>query len=278
MNRRMISVLLFALLVSGGASAALYRMITSRMPAKAVQSSKLLVAAHNMEAGALIKDEDLVEADWPAAIPPGALNSKADIVGRGVVSAIYDKEPVVETRLGAKGAGAGFAAKIPDGMRAVGVRVNEVVGVAGFVVPGTHVDILVMGNIPNTTDGTVAKTILQDIEVLSAGQNAQRDAEGKPVLVQVVNLLVTPVQAEILSLASNDMKIQLVLRNPIDRKMATTKGTALSELLGEGRPHPPRMRTLTVMAAAPKPVEAVPVVEMINGVKRVQTSFPGARP
>ena len=271
----MISVLLFALLVSGGASAGLYRMITSRMPSKQVQSNKLFVAAHNLEPGALLKDNDIVETDWNGVVPAGVLNAKADIVGRGVVATIYEKEPIVETRIGARGAGAGFAASIPDGMRAVAVRVNEVVGVAGFVVPGTHVDILVTGNSPNMTDGTMVKTILQDIEVLSAGQNFQRDAEGKPVLVQVVNMLVTPDQAEVLSLASNEMKVQLVLRNPIDRKTATTKGAALGELFGGPR----LVRTRTMPAPAPRmaPVEIPPVVEMINGTKRMQTTFPGAK-
>jgi pilus assembly protein CpaB len=280
MNRRMISVLLFALLVSGGASAGLYRMITSRMPSsKPTQSNKLFVAAHNLDPGALLKETDIVETDWPGVVPPGVLNAKADIVGRGVVAAIYEKEPIVETRIGARGAGAGFAANIPDGMRAVAVRVNEVVGVAGFVVPGTHVDILVTGNAPNSGDGTMVKTILQDIEVLSAGQNFQRDAEGKPVSVQVVNLLVTPDQAEVLSLASNETKIQLVLRNPIDRKVAATKGAAMGQLFSDGKPRPVRTRTIVAASAAPVPrVEIPPVVEMINGIKRVQTTFPGVKP
>jgi pilus assembly protein CpaB len=278
MNRRMISVLLFALLVSGGASAGLYRMITSHLPGKPTPSNKLFVAAHNLDAGSLLKENDIVETDWPGTLPPGVLNNKTDIVGRGVVSAIYDKEPIVETRIGARGAGAGFVANIPDGMRAVAVRVNEIVGVAGFVVPGTHVDILVTGNAPNSTDGTMVKTILQNIEVLSAGQNFQRDAEGKPVSVQVVNLLVNPDQAEILSLASNETKIQLILRNPIDRKMSATKGAALGELFGDRKPRVVRTRA-AASAAAPIPrVEPPAVVEMINGVKRMQASFPGATP
>lgn len=274
----MISVLLFALLVSGGASAALYRMITSRMPNKPALNNKLFVAAHNLESGALLKEGDIVETDWPGAVPPGVLNTKVEIVGRGVVAAIYEKEPIVESRLGAKGAGAGFAANIPDGMRAVAVRVNEVVGVAGFVVPGTHVDILITGNAPNATDGTKVKTILQNIEVLSAGQNFQHDAEGKPISVQVVNLLVTPDQAEVLSLASNEAKIQLVLRNPIDRKLSITKGAALSELFGGERPRAATPRPRTIVVAAPPRVEIPQMVEMINGVKRVQASFPGVRP
>jgi len=278
MNRRMISVLLFALVVSGGASAGLYRMITSHMPGKTTPSSRLFVAAHNLDSGSMLKEADILEVDWPGALPAGVLNTKADIVGRGVIAAIYDKEPIVETRVGVKGAGAGFAANIPDGMRAVAVRVNEIVGVAGFVVPGTHVDILITGNAPNSTDGTMVKTILQNIEVLSAGQNFQRDAEGKPVSVQVVNLLVSPDQAEIMSLASNETKIQLVLRNPIDRKVAPTKGAAMGELFATTRPRVVHTRVMTAAASIVPRVDLPPMVEMINGTKRMQASFPGATP
>ena len=120
------------------------------------------------------------------------------MVGRGVITPIFAKEPIIESRLAPKGAGGGLAAMIPPGMRAVPVRVNEVVGVAGFVVPGMRVDVLISGNRPNgdATLGTLTKTLLQNIEVLSAGTDFKKDAEGKPVQVQVVNLLVTPEQAE----------------------------------------------------------------------------------
>ena len=116
-------------------------------------------------------------------------------------------------------------------MRACAVKVNEIVGVAGFVVPGMRVDVLIAGTLPGADrrSDTQVKTILQNIEVLSAGQNYQKDAEGKPVTVQVVNLLVTPDQAEILSLASNETRIQLVLRNPLDKEVAKTIGTAVTE-------------------------------------------------
>ena len=150
------------------------------------------------------------------------------------MAGIYEGEPILESRLAVKGAGAGLAATIPPGMRAVAVRVNDVVGVAGFVVPGQRVDVLVLGTPPggsaNTGTGTITKTILQNIQVLSAGQNMQKDTEGKPATVQVVNLLVTPQQAETLSLVSNDMRIQLVLRNPLDNKEVASSGTAASSV------------------------------------------------
>jgi pilus assembly protein CpaB len=148
-------------------------------------------------------------------------------------------------------------------MRAAALRVNEVVGVAGFVVPGQRVDVLIMGN-PNTgrgaAGGTVSKTLLQNLEVLSAGQKIEKDAEGKPVLVQVVNLLVTPEQAEILNLASNETRIQLVLRNPLDTKEAKTKGAAYAQLFSGGAaPPPPAVRA----ASRPKP----PVVRLAKDEK-----------
>ena len=113
-------------------------------------------------------------------------------------------------------------------MRACAVRVDEVVGVAGFVIPGMRVDVLVSGNPPGegANEGVVTETILQNIQVLSAGTDIQRDQEGKPLQVQVVNLLVTPEQAELLSLASNSLKIQLVLRNPLDTQMTKVPATA----------------------------------------------------
>jgi len=178
-------------------------------------------------------------------------------------------------------------------MRAVAVRVNEVVGVAGFVVPGTHVDILISGMTPggNASLGTLTQTLLQNIEVLSAGQDFKKDAEGKPVMVQVVNMLVTPAQAEQLSLAASQTSIQLVLRNPLDHDIAKTPGTALQRLFTGAKPQPnptetaaPRPRTaqaratpIPVRAAAvPAPPKEVPfVMEIISGPTKREQKFGG---
>jgi pilus assembly protein CpaB len=288
MNQRLFSVLIFAFVVSAGASFLLYRLIASRVTtAKASPTTQVIVAARNLELGTLIRDSDLKMGDWPGQVPHGAVLRKEDVVGRGVMAAIYDGEPILENRLAPKGAGAGLAATIPAGMRAVAVRVNEVVGVAGFVVPGMRVDILIAGQPPggSASIGTVSKTLLQNIEVLSAGQNFQKDAEGKPVQVQVVNLLVTPEQAEILSLASSETRIQLVLRNPLDTQTSKTAGVALNNLYGatgkppvaaEARPHPVMARVklpAPVVAAPPKPPAPV-MVEVINGAKRSEAKFP----
>src|SRR6266436_2442024 len=253
MNQRLFSVLIFAFVVSAGASLLLYRLIGARVTANAKQpTAQVIVAARTLALGTLLRDSDLKMGDWSGPLPQGALLRKEDVVGRGVMAAIYDGEPIVENRLAPKGAGAGLAATIPAGMRAVAVKVNDVVGVAGFVVPGMRVDVLISGNPPGgaASAGMVSRTLLQNIEVLSAGQNFQKDAEGKPVQVQVVNLLVTPEQAEILNLASNETKIQLVLRNPLDTVTAKTTGTSLASLFDNHGKNP--------VVEPPKPVSATP--------------------
>src|SRR5258708_13573407 len=155
---------------------------------------------------------------------------KENAIGRGVIYNLDLGEAVLESRLAAPGSGGGLAATIPQGMRATAVRVNEVVGVAGFVIPGMRVDVLITGNPPgvaaNSGQGSLVRTLLQNIEVLSAGTDIQLDAEGKPLQVQVVNLLVTPAQPEILSLASSETRIHLVLRNPLDPRLHKPPGTA----------------------------------------------------
>ena len=149
MNQRLFSVLIFAFVVSAGASLVLYRLIASRVTANAKQpTAQVIVAARTLALGTLLRDSDLKMGDWSGPLPQGALLRKEDVVGRGVMAAIYDGEPIVESRLAPKGAGAGLAATIPAGMRAVAVKVNDVVGVAGFVVPGMRVDVLISGNPP----------------------------------------------------------------------------------------------------------------------------------
>jgi len=257
MNRRFISVLAFAFAVAAIATLLFYRLVAGRLSSapKPLVTTKVLVASRNLAVGTLVKDVDMKEQDWPGTPPQNTILKKEDIVGRGVVAPIYEGEPFIESRLAAKGAGAGLAATIPPGMRAVAVRVNEVVGVAGFVVPGMRVDVLIAGNPPNAprTLGTQARTVLQNIEVLSAGQNIQKDAEGKPITVPVVNLLVTPEQAEVLSLAGTETRIQLVLRNPLDTQTAKTPGTAVANLFTGQKLALPG-------AGAARPVKRAPVV------------------
>jgi pilus assembly protein CpaB len=291
MNKRLAGILFFALVVSAAASFLLYQLIAKRLVAQQdAATTQLLVAAKNLEVGAMIKEGDVKLADWKGAVPPHALTTPEEVIGRGVISSTYEGEPILEERLAAKGAGAGLAATIPVGMRAVAVRVNEIVGVSGFVTPGQRVDILIMGNAPNMPNnvGTLARTLLQNIEVLSAGQEVQKNNEGKPIQVPVVNLLVNPDQAEILSLASNEARIQLVLRNPLDTKEVTPPGTAMSYLftgVGKGLPAPPRAgaptggpiqtrtRPAYIPPPAPKKESTSVLVEVLQGTRRSTAKF-----
>jgi pilus assembly protein CpaB len=232
--------------------------------------------------GALIQDRDVRTQEYLTP-PPGAILKKEDIINRGVTAPIHEDAPFYEGSLAPKGAGAGFAATIPPGMRAFAVHVNEVVGVAGFAVAGMRVDLLVSGTPPAAAQegtasvGSVTRTLLQNIQVLSAGQNYQKDAEGKPVLVQVVNLLVTPDQAEILNLATQQT-IQLVLRNPSDREIVTTAGASTMNLFAGGKSLAPRLNLeRKAPVSAPPPVAPekprTVTIEVFQGAKKVESTF-----
>src|SRR6185369_7530297 len=182
MNKRFVGVLTFAFIVAAGASLVLYRVLINRPTQTQAKTTlvQVALATKNLEIGTVIKEDDVKVSDWPGAIPVGATTLVKDIIGRGVITDIFAKEPIIESRLAPKGAGGGMAAMIPPGMRAVAVRVNEVVGVAGFVVPGMRVDVLISGSTPNGGGnlGTLTRTLLQNVEVLSAGQDFKKDAEG----------------------------------------------------------------------------------------------------
>ena len=221
MYRRLIFVLIFAVVVAGLSSVVLYQVVIAAVQGQPKNSgSKLLVAARDLGIGELIRDVDVKEINWTGIPPVAALTGMDAVVGRGTLAPIYAREPFLEGRLAPRGAGAGLAATIPVGKRAVALRVNEVVGLAGFVMPGVCVDVLVAGNAPgspNPSAGTLSRTVLQNIEVLSAGQNIEKNINGKPEAAQVVNLLVTPEQAETLSLAGSETKASwccAILRTP----------------------------------------------------------------
>ncbi len=296
MNKRFVGVLIFAFIVASVASLLLYRLLLNRpQSAKAAPAmAQIVLSTRDIEVGTVLKEEDVKLSDWPGSVPMGAAAKTQDVVGRGVTSPIFAKEPVIETRLAPKGAGGGLAAMIPPGMRAVPVRVNEVVGVAGFVVPGMRIDVLISGQKPNGDQklGTLTRTLLQNLEVLSAGTDFKKDPEGKPIQVQVINLLVTPDQAEVLSLASAQTQIQLVLRNPLDHDVTKTPGTALALLFNGGKlkdvdvpepkPRAPRVAVagpkplpLPVVAPAPKKEEPY-VMEIISGTKKAEQKFVAA--
>jgi pilus assembly protein CpaB len=272
MNRRLITVLLIALVVAGVCTWLVIRLVGVRISAsKPMETTKVIAAAKDIPLGAVLTNADLTTMMVAGTPPKGAILKAEDAIGRGALTQIYQGEPIVESRLAGLGSGGGLAPTIPPGMRACAVRVDEVVGVAGFVIPGMRVDVLVSGNPPGeaAAQGVVTKTILQNIQVLSAGTDIQRDAEGKPQQVQVVNLLVTPEQAEMLSLASNSLKIQLVLRNPLDTQIAKVPSTAMGTLLGVPAPAQPEHPR----AARRAPKAAGYSITVINGSKSTEEKF-----
>ena len=288
MNQRLLSVFVFALLVAAAASFLVYRLISNHVfTAGPVSTATLVVADHDLQIGELIHAGDVRRIAWSGPVPAEAVLKTEDAVGRGVVTRIFTNEPLVSGRLAARGAGAGLAATIPIGMRAVALRVNDVVGLAGFVMPGMRVDVLVAGAAPGVDAmrrGTISKTVLQNLEVLSANQRIERNAEGKPEDAQVVNLLVTPDQAEVLNLASGEAKVQLVLRNPLDTQEQVTHGSTSYALFGITPPpsSAPIYRTTLQM---PAPVATAPrlvaksaktegvSVEIFSGAKRTEQRF-----
>jgi len=239
MDRRFLTVLgvslVFALVVS-----AIFYNLTARAGAPAANAPEVkemkdvVVAARPLSIGTAIKPGDVKVNKVPVdQFPKNAFTKVEEVMDRPVVSNILLEEPVILGRLGERGSGQGIAPIIPVGMRAVTVRVTEVVGVAGFVLPGMRVDVLVTGRPPDSND-TVTTTVLQNIVVLSAGQTYQPDAKGQAINANTVTLLVSPEQAELLTLAGNEGRIQLVLRNGSDHGIEKTSGRQLGELFGRG--------------------------------------------
>lgn len=242
-------------------SAVFYQMSIrgSRQKPKQAEFRELVMAAQPLPVGTTVRREELKITKVPSDLfPHGGFSKVEEVIDRPVVSNVLLDEPVLEGRLAARGSGLGLAPIIPTGMRAVSVRVNDVVGVAGFVLPGMRVDVLVTGRPPNF-NGTITETVLQNIVVLSAGQVLQPESRGQAINTPVVTLLVTPEQAETLTLAGNEGRIQLVLRNGSDQASPKTPGRETRELYGlrTSKPDVPER----VAAPRPRPVVVVPRVE-----------------
>ncbi len=235
MDRRFLTVLGVSLLFALVISSVFYQMTArSSAPARTEQmeTKDLVIAAKPLNIGTTIKPGDVTISQVPvAAYPKTGFSKVEEVLDRPVVSNILAEEAVIEGRLAPRGSGAGLAPVIPVGMRAVTVRVNEVVGVAGFVLPGMRVDLLVTGKPPSGAM-TLTSTVLQNITVLSAGQTMSPDARGAAINAPTVTLLVTPDQAEVITLAGAEGRIQLVLRNGSDTEVQKTRGVSLATLYG----------------------------------------------
>jgi pilus assembly protein CpaB len=275
MRTRIFAVLAMAVLAGGGLAYGTYNYMQN-VPVKTVSvpTQPVVVAAADLQLGSELRAEDLEVVAWPAGkAPEGAFAKPADITGRGLIVPVVKNEPILPAKLAAKEAGAGLPPVIPPGFRAVSVRVNEVIGVAGYVLPGTRVDVIATHSPTNQPADTVSKVVLTNVQVLTAGTRLEADQkDGKPVQVTVVTLLVNPEQSERLALASTEGKIQLALRNPLDDSAPETRGIRPGMLMGSAAPITRPMLgkpSAKAIAAAEAPAPApAPTVEIIRGDKR----------
>lgn len=278
MNRTMrtVVVVVLALVMAGLASLAVYRAV-QRIPVREVEVAKVeaVVAAAAVPVGTLLTKDHVKLVGWPASSPvPGSFTSIDAVVGRAAVVSIVENEPITEAKLASREAGAGLPPTIPPGMRAMSVKVNEVIGVAGFVVPGTRVDVLAT---VTENKEPITRTVVSNALVLAAGTRYDQDAprkDGKPIPTTVVTLVVMPSDAERISLAATEGKVMLALRNPLDTQPTETQGVRLANLLAAPAKPPVERKVKGVKMAvpvAPPPAPAVPppyVVEAIRGAKR----------
>ncbi len=278
MNRnRLIVGLLLATFVAVLASSFVYRQLKQAASVHPVTTEQVVVANVDLPVGTRLTAANVREIPWPTSDPiPGILNRIGDATDRAVITEVAPNEPILEAKLAPRSAGAGLPATIPEGMRAVSVAVNDVVGVAGFVTPGTSVDVFVTGQVPGGQNLNVTRTILENVRVLAAGQTIQQDHDGKPQTVPVVTLLVMPEDAVRLTMASTEGKIQLALRNTIDAATPSPDPVFQAALFGGGAPPPPaKPEPGRRVAPPPKPIVVSPyTVEIIVGDKRDIKSFP----
>ena len=270
--RRMITALVVALVVSGLFTLWLSRKFTK--PAAAVRQQQYVATATPLEAGEVIEPSNVKMIDWPAGTPiDGGFVKPADVVGRTLLYPLSDGEPIVERQLAAKGS-IGLSTKIPDGMRAIALKSNEVVGVAGFMLPGTHVDVLVTYRQPNQTM-PVTQIVLQDVQILTSGQKMQPDPDGKANMADVVTLLVKPEDAERVVLASAQGTVHFVLRNGTDHQHVIDQPMQIAAGMGNttlpsSAPRPmPTHKAAGIAPVAPKRY----VVATVNGTKQTLESF-----
>ena len=253
-----------------------YRQFKQASNVQTVATQPLVVASAPLQLGARLDANNLRVISWPSNKPVAGMFTRIeDCANRAVITPLAENEPVLESKLAPKESGAGLPATIPEGMRAITVAVNDVVGVAGFVTPGTMVDVLVTGQMPGQANNKITRTILENVRVLAAGQKIEQDREGKPQTVPVITLLVTPDDATKLTMGSTEGKIQLALRNTIDTKKTDPAPILQAALFSQaGAINPPKI-TLSKKPTVPSAPPAY-VVEVINGNKRENKSFPNS--
>jgi pilus assembly protein CpaB len=230
--KRIIVALALALLVSGLCTWLVAKKLSSPAAPKRLPDVLYVAPSHALQAGEVLKPDNTRMIAWPGSLPiDEAFAAASQVLGREVLFPLSANQPILARDLSVAGAGTGLASKIPDGMRAVALRSDEVVGVAGFLLPGSHLDVLVTYR-SDLSPEPVTAMVLQDAIVIAAGQQIEPDPTGKPSAATVVTLLLTPDQAERAVLASTQGAIHFVLRNGSDT--GRTQGTPirLSELSG----------------------------------------------
>ena len=283
-NRRTAAVMVIAVLLAAVASLGMYRVVSRRpLGQPAMKTVDVIVAQHPLKLGTAISKDDIKLVKWPAdAQVPAAFAKADDVIGRGLVTDVEENEPFTNAKLAPVGAGAGLPPSIPSGMRAISVKVNEVIGVAGFVVPGTRVDVLVTLTDRQQQQGSTSRVVVSNAQVLTAGTRYDQEnaRDGKPIPSTVVTLLVSPEDGERLALAASEGQIMLTLRNPLDTAPTATSGVRTAGLLGQAAEAPASAKPRAPRASEPaKPVQPEPVagpatktytVEAIRGAKRTE--------
>ncbi|MGA2021584.1 MAG: Flp pilus assembly protein CpaB [Candidatus Sulfotelmatobacter sp.] len=274
MNRtRLLMIGAVALFLGAFVSLFVYKNLQGRGSSSNEPGNDVIVAADDIQVGARIEEHDVRIVKYPAsALPAGTYSARSKVMGRGVILPIAKGEFILPSKLAPENAGSGLPSLIPPGMRAVSVRVNEVVSVAGFVGPGTRVDILLTGT-PNGSSEPQTTTVLQNVAVIAAGQRLERNAAGDAQNTPVITLLVSPDDAERLTLASSEGHIQLALRNPLDTRQDEVAAANAKGLYKGGtplaappplRPHPVKLQK----TQPPPPSPSVLSIEVYQGDKK----------
>jgi pilus assembly protein CpaB len=278
MNRNRLLMIGFVALAMGAfVSLFVYRNLQGGR-AKSVPGEDILVAAGDLQVGTKIEDKDVKYVHFPSnELPAGVFHRKDKLLGRGVILPISRGEFILTYKLAGENAGYGLPSLIPPGMRAVSVRVNDTSSVSGFVLPGTRVDVLLTGN-PEGASQQQTTTVLENVAVLANGPKLERNAAGEAQATTVITLLVSPDDAQKLTLASNQGKIQLALRNPLDTRqeeIAAARADALYKIAPlPTRTEAPKPRVKRIATATPTPPAPAPyTIEIYKGDKKEDTKF-----
>jgi len=277
MNRtRLLMIGFLALAFGFFASVYVYKSLQARSGVSTDNGAEVIVAANDLQVGARVEERDIKIIRIPSTdMPPGAPRRKADVIGHGVIIPISKGEFILPNRLAGENAGAGLPALIPPGMRAVSVRVNEVISVAGFVTPGTRVDVLLTGT-PGGSGEQQTTTVLQNVAVLASGRTLERTSSGEAQNTAVITLLVTPDDAQRLTLAGSEGHIQLALRNPLDTKQDEVPASNSRGLFRAGAA-PPVVHAAVHHETPPKITPPPPgvTIEVYQGDKKMDVvKFP----